>query len=652
MYLLPASLKKEDKKMQSTIRLFKALPVSVSRSDAVNHQDEMKETLSKGFIFDDFVLSEYSDLNHIIGLVNQSYGRGSEDLNSAFHKSFAKVRDASMQQLAMEQMIHYLTTYGAERMGVYSEDSIFIPGEELDAPDLKDGVKIVVIRGLTKVQLKKELMKLLSAGIALHEQTVADAVDVAQYVGFNESDINEVKNKEVKVALYDHFGIVPSVPTEFLRFIVYRATGKTLVIKNRALINELKERNNNDLVKYFNQYDEAAGFHNLAKVFYRYKPIFLAFRTNTALKRSINKIRRLAKTNHEPMPEDLLNTITARLERGDGPTVAEFGKALDNANVFRKIRLAYALKFRTTDADSILYKIRNGKSFAKEFNFKNKKGADYIYRLIISSIVNDISPNVDGKTFYIPDGIKYSLPATEKQFTGNLPSGTCVEVMGGDMIAGVHWTDVKKERIDLDLSLSNNLGKIGWDAAYRDTNNETYFSGDMTAAPLPNGASELFHIGSAARGTWLMNLNYYNYSDDIDVPYRMFVAREEKKNIKLNYLIDPNKMIALTNSLMDVRQKTIGIVVADENSTRFYFSEAEFDKNISARNSKISEQARKYLINFHTDAISLNDILVMAGASIVNVMPAVDDEKFEEAIDLSPETVDKTTFINLLSTSE
>lgn len=633
--------------MQSTIRLFKALPVE-SKDPGNRHltteSDLAKETLAKGFIFAPEVLANYSDFRHLIDLVNQAYGRSSEELNASFHKSFAKVRDASMQQLVFEQMIHYLTTYGAERQGVYSEESVYIPAEALDAPELKDGIRIVVIRGLTKEELKVELMKLLTSGVALHERTVTDAIDVAQFVGINENDVALVKNKEVKSALYDHFGIVPTQPVEFLRYIVYRATEKTLLIKNPALINELKGRNNNDLVRYFNNYEKEVGLQRLAEIFYRYKPIFLALRTNSAMKKTINKIRRLAVVNHKPMEEDLLNTITARLTRREKPELHKFEMALTNANIYRKIRLAYALRFRTTDADSILYRIRNGKSYAKEFSFDNKKGAEVIYGIILKSIIADLEPNVKGKTIYIPKGLKYGLPATEKQFTGNLPTGTFIEV-AEDMVVGVHWTNTDHARIDLDLSIANAEGKIGWDARYRNDQRDILFSGDVTAAPKPKGASELFHIGGTARGAWLMNLNYYNFNSDEPVPFKIVVAQESKSNISQNYTIDPNKILALSNSVMDVKQKTLGVIVADEESTKFYFAEAEFQKGISSRHTNAAEQARKYLLNYYTDSIILNDVLVAAGAEIV-------DEPTDGALDLSPEVVDKTTILDLLAEKE
>lgn len=632
--------------MLSTIRLFKALPVD-SHDNANKHltteADLAKETLSKGYIFAPDVLSQYTDFTHLKDVVNKAYGRSSEELNATFHKSFAKVRDASMEQLVYEQMIHYLTTYGAEHAGVFSHEGVFIPGEQLDAPALKDGVRIVVIRGLTKEELKVELMKLLTSGIALAEKTLADVLDVATFVGVDENDLGLIKNKEAKSALYDYLGVVPKSPIEFLRFVVFRSTNQTLLIKNKALIDQIKEQKNLDVARYFDQYEKDSGLQNLATIFYRYKPIFLAFRTNTKMKKSINKIRRLAVANHKPMQEDLLNTITGRLKTNSKPELHQFEMALTQANIFRKIRLAYALKFRTTDADSILYRVRNGKSFAKEFDFENKKGAEIIYGIIMKSIIKDLA-HVKGQKFYIPKGLKYGLPATEKQFTGNLPTGSYVEV-SEDMVVGIHWLNTKNARIDLDLSISNNMGKIGWDAAYRDGNQDIQFSGDITDAPAPKGASELFHVGGTARGSWLMNLNYYNFNSDEPVPFKIVVGKESRDIMEKSHTIDPNNIVALSNSVIEVKQKTLGIIVADEESTKFYFAETEFQKGISSRHTAAAEQARKYLLNYYTDSIVLNDVLALAGAEIV-------DGPTDGALDLSPEAVDKTTILDLLVKKE
>lgn len=629
--------------MQSSIRLFKALPVSDNIA-AVKDDELMKTTLAKGFILDPIATAAYHNDTHVIDLINQAYGRSSEELNQTFHKSFAKVRDASMQQLVFEQMIHYLTTYGAENIGVYDQANVFIPGEALDAPELKEGVRIVIIRGLTKAQLKVELLKLLGSGVALHENTIKDALDVATFVGFDEADLDVVKNKEAKAALYDYFGFVPTKPVEFLRHVVYRATEKTLLIKNKALIEQLKARNNTDLVRLFDTYEKEVGLQHLAEIFYRYKPIFLALRTNTALKKKVNKIRRLAVLNHKAMPEDLLNTITARLKHKQAPDAVSFNEAMSRATIFRKTRLAYALKFRTTDADSIMYRVRNGKSYATDFSFENKKGAQILYDAVMKLIAKDLA-HLSGKKIFIPAGLKYGLPATEKQFTGNLPTGTYVEIPA-DLVCGIHWENVGNSRIDLDLALQDATGKYGWDARYRSDDGGILFSGDITDAPKPKGASELFHIGGTVRGSWLMTVNYYNFQKEIPVPFKILVAHDTKENVERNRTIDPNNIIALSNTEMSVKQKQLGIIVADEESTKFYFAESDAGRGITSKTTDHTEQARKFLLKNYTDSIVLNDVLVAAGAIIIDTDP------LEADIDLSPEVVDKTTIINLLQPSE
>lgn len=589
-----------------------------------------------GFVLDPSVCNDLI-ADSVISQIREIYGKNSEELNATFHKSFAKVKNTPTELLVFEQIIHYLTTYGAENMGVYNESSVYIPSEVLDAPEFKDDIRLVVIRGMTKNELKDKLVDLLSSGIALSKQSVEDAIEIAQFVKLDKSDVANIKNKEVKTALYDYLDIVPKDPVEFLRYVVYRSTEKTLLIKNKDLIISIKNRNNQDIVKYFEIYESEFGLHKLAQIFNRYKPIFLAFRTNDILKKKINRIRRLAKTNHKPMQEDLLNTITSRLEKHEAPTVEEFNKAMSNTNIFRKIRLANALKFRMLDSDSILYKIRNGKSYAKDFDFKNKHGAGIMFDVVIRHIANDIRPNVEGKTYFIPKGLNYALPATEKQFTGDIPSGSYIETPK-DMVFGIHWED-QSRRIDLDLSMSDIEGKIGWDGKYRGEG--VQFSGDVTSAPKPRGASEAFHIGKTARGSWLTNLNFYNYSDML-VPFKIFVTEESKDIEGKNYTMNPNNILAFSNSSIDIKQKIFGLVVSNDKYRRFYFSETGFQNSISSHHNKYAEKARKYLLESLENSISLNEVLMMAGANIV-------DEMADDVIDLSTEAIDKTTILNLLS---
>lgn len=628
--------------MKSTLNLFKAVPIKDNEKVTSEQFAELNEKfIQNGFVFSPEILAEYkgTGLDKLVKQVNDLYGKGGADLNKTFHKSFAKVRDASMKQLWYEQALHYLTTYGFEEMGFFSHESVYIPAESLDVPEVEENFKLTVIRGLTTEQLKAELLAFLSTGIALKDATIKDVLDVATFVGVTELETQEVKNKEVRIALYDYFNYVPSNNLEFLRYMVYKITGMTQIIKNPATIETIKAKfsisHEGMLVKYVNTYGE----EELAKLFYRYKPVFLAFRKTTNAKKVVNSIRRSAKLNHVPMREDYLNSLTGKIKRGDPINVKELDTALANANTFRKARLAYALKYRTREHEGILYRVRNGKSYATKFDNTNKDGAEYTYSVVLDAIAKDIAPNVEGKTFVIPKNLVYALPTTEKQFIGNVPSGSYTEV-DKDLVFGVSWNNVDHHRIDLDLSMSNLNGKIGWDGAYRGS--DTQFSGDITDAP--RGATEVFRIGNEAEGLWLVNLNFFNYEERVKAPFKMFTGSDDQA-INNNYLVDPNKLNLVVDSEFDGdHQKTLGIVYADENTRRFIFAETAFDNMRSSRHTDYSQHALDYIKSYYTDVIDLNQLIAKAGGTVVSEVPTEG-----EYVDLSIEALDKTTIIDLLT---
>lgn len=631
--------------MKSSLNLFKAVPIKGNTpADKTRFETVNAQFIKSGFVFAPEVLQEYKgdDLNKLVKEVNDLYGKDGADLNKAFHKSFAKVRDASMAELWYEQALHYLTTYGFEEMGVFSHDIVFIPHEELDVPLIEEGFKLTVIRGLTNEQLKAELLDFLSSGIALKEATIKDVLEVATLVGVTEAESQEVKNKEVRIALYDYFGYVPSNNLEFMRYMVYKITGMTQIIKNKATIETIKDKfaltHEGMLVKYVDTYGE----EELAKLFYRYKPVFLAFRKTAKAKKIVNAIRRSAVKNHVPMKEDLLNSLTAKIKRGETVDSKELATALDNVNTFRKARLAYALKYRTEAHDGILYRIRNGKSYAKAFDGGDTSKVQAVYDQVVGSIVEDMKANVAGKTFVIPENIVYALPTTEKQFIGNVPSGSYVEV-GEDMVIGVSWSNVERHRVDLDLSMANISGKLGWDGAYR--GNDTQFSGDITDAP--RGATEVFRIGNQASGLWMVNLNFFNYAP-VKAPFKMFVGSDSQA-INKGYIVDSNKLKLVVDSEFDGdRQKTLGVIYADEKTRRFIFTETAFDNLRSSRHTDYAQYALDFIKAQYTDVIDLNQLIVAAGGTVVSEAPA-EVEDGVEVVDLSVEALDKTTIIDLLT---
>lgn len=309
-----------------------------------------------------------------------------------------------------------------------------------------------------------------------------------------------------------------------------------------------------------------------------------------------------------------------------------------------------------------MYKIRNGKAFATEMKFDNIRGAEEVYNIILKSISSDLR-HLKGKEFYIPANLTYALPATEKQFTGNVPSGTYITV-GKDMIFGIWWENIKADnrkseddypyetyghgddthggirRVDLDLhSMSLKSGHIGWNAGYRSGNNSVLFSGDITDAP--NGATELLYINKDYEDVVLLTLNYFTFDPNLPIPFKIMVAEEHPNAFGENYTINPNNMKCIVKSVIDVKQKVIGLGTVKDGECRFYFSETALGDTIAIRDGKYVDIARDYLANFSTNQITFNEVLELVGAKIVT-------EPTKNSVDLSIDSLEKDTFINLL----
>ncbi|NCC41749.1 MAG: hypothetical protein EOM21_20520 [Gammaproteobacteria bacterium] len=627
------------------LKLFNSVLITDKDKKASVSKDVLSKTISNGFILSNDIIGNYSNYDDIIENTKKVLDLTPEKMNNTFHKSWDKVENAPIMQLVLEQIMHYITTYGFEELGVYDDSTVYVPYEKLDIPELKENIKLTLIKGITMTELKEKVLDLLNSGIALKDDTMNDLVTICKILKLSSLEVDNTKNKEVKIRLYNDLRIVPNTPIEFLRYVIFKITGKTLLIKNSQTISEIKQGLPNlVIVDMFSLYlDNRYKYNELASIFNRYKPLFLAFKKDKRLVNKINYISKLSKTEHKSMPEDYLNTITSKnLSAFTLKDIEKFKFELDRVNIWRKIRLLYSLNYRTLGKENILYKIRNGKSFATKLNSKlDIDGVKYLIDMIKYSIIDDISKNVKDKKIYIPSYINYALPATEKQFTGNLPSGTSVSVKE-DMIVGIHWGQEEGSRVDLDLSLINSSGKIGWDSSYREEDRSVLFSGDMTSAPKPNGATELFYIKQNVSKNYIIFANYFNYDSDCDCECTIIVGKEKPTNFGQNYMINPNNILCKAKTNINQKQKVLGLMLPYDNEMRFYFNESYLGKTITSNNSEYSNQTREYMIDYYSNMISLKEILIDAGAIIV--------EELSDDIDinLSPENLEKDTILKLL----
>lgn len=494
----------------------------------------------------------------------------------------------------------------------HTSSFIYMPNEDLDVPKIK--VTLKVIRGISKEEVIEKCIGLLESGVALKEETLATVFSVLGELNYVFTGEENIRNKEAIVQIADVYGVYPKAPTEFFRYLFFKATGSTLIIKNKATVELIKASTFNPSL-HLNKF----GLEKMATIFNRYKPLFLAFKSKCPS--VINKISKLSKTKHKPMSEDVLNLVTTgKIKKKD------LIKRLESATFFQIAKALQSLYSRKNGQDSFVYRVRNGKSFAKEN--KPGKGLNHNFKIIKNFLKEkyDLSDN----TFYIPENIDYALPTSEKMFVGNIPTGT--KIFGNKLAAGIYWEDSWGAR-DLDLS-GLALDKVGWNSSYKGKG--LLYSGDITSAP--EGAVEYLHAKNKIDHPTLVLNNVYSGKDDTG--YKIIVGKGDK--VSNNYMMDPNNLIFETTCQSVQKQTVLGMILPKTKKEEMSFVLLNFgsgNARVSGGN-KVSEIARKALFQQYRKPYSLNKLLKICGAKIVT-------KPKKKATDLSPNQLEKDTLINI-----
>ena len=184
-------------------------------------------------------------------------------------------------------------------------------------------------------------------------------------------------------------------------------------------------------------------------------------------------------------------------------------------------------------------------------------------------------------------------------------------------------------------------GKVGWDSRHSSNNNDILFSGDITAAPKPHGATEVFYIKDVLRNENLLCMNYFNYNENIPVTAKLFVAKESISNLPSNYMVNPNNILMQTYVDIDKKQYILGLITKVDGKLRFYFSISAQGNSNSIYGGEVSDYTRRFLSASTKNTIDLEMVLKAAGALVVT-------ESVEGCIDLSPTALTKTSILDIL----
>ena len=161
--------------MKAALRLFNAVKVENKDPKPID-QSILKKTLKHGFVLD----AAIAPSRKLLKAIEQTIGLSGTQANASFHKSWRVIQESSIESLVIQQIAHYITTYGFEAAGIYNVDTVFIPHEKLEVPKLESDVPVVFVRAMNAKELLDAIIE-LSSGIALAEETLDDIMACLLY---------------------------------------------------------------------------------------------------------------------------------------------------------------------------------------------------------------------------------------------------------------------------------------------------------------------------------------------------------------------------------------------------------------------------------------------------------------------------------------
>lgn len=557
-----------------------------------------------------------SQLPLIVSFLEQCALSGIQ-LNATFHKSWSTIINSSDSELRLHQILHYITTYGTGHQSTF----IYTPNEPLDIPDIT--VEFLVVRGISKEQIVDKCLALFDSGAALAEDTITDVMEVLADCGYTFTGRESFRNKEVNARVFASLEIAPTDPVECIQCMVFAATGKSLLIKNVSTYSALAGVSKDSKVYKILRDADA---NELAKVFNRFKPIFLALKTAAPadIKSKINQISRLSKTKHVPMSYNILNNLGTC-------TVDELKAEQDNlinANFFQLARCLNYLK-KAEHATTQIYNIRNGKSYVKErisgaTNPREK--ADILLDILKSKY--DLSK----ESVYIPEYVEYPLPTSEKSYVGNVPTGT--KFFTDQQISyGVYWHN-SDGAYDIDLSALSCRGKIGWNSQYCA---EMMYSGDMTDART--GATEYVTTTDKMKSPHLVMINVFRGAD---VGSRMRIVLGNSADPSRDHMMDPNAVWFTAATETVSRSSIIGVVYRDQGRNCAVIVNRGVGAGQVSYANTTATALRTGLIEQYRHTYSLREALQRCGATLVNSADSA-------TTDLTPSKLEKDSILSIFS---
>lgn len=593
------------------LKLFKSVVVKHKARTTEKEYDE-SDLIKQGILIDPIIFDNLSsaEAEKITDDAISLFGVNSTKLSSTFWKKFSDVASMSELELRIHQLLHYMSTYGR---GVVGNEST--TGLQAYEPDfLKDTNidvqhELVYISAITNDELKEKIKNMLTSGIALKQETNAALLRIIKIQNIKVDFIDEIRNREFMCQLCKELGLVPSIFDEFLRYLNYLITNSTMLIvkDERSYYNIALELRNNSFRRatvgnaikfYAHKYGIeaiAAGYRRYFK-FFSVIHKFMAKDTRTIINRA-NKLSK-KKKNRIPRGESVLDHL-----ENTNFSLNAIKNAVAKATTFKIVKALNSLKVDQPK----LYRIRNGKTWLA---MGNKIRVDDIKNILLDEIKSRL--DWSDKVFYIPEGVDYAIPTSEKTFVGYMPYLSTFEFKGEDAIVGVAWE--KECDLDLHTRLLNGIS-IGYESEHK--SNGVLFSGDMTHTNEYGYAAEFDHISHKDFDEpAIIDIN--NFRDGEDAKIDVFVGPDSVSTNKNQSIV--NQLTAksvLFKDKMDTYDKTLMVVLPTQDGFKAIFTGFNFTNVRTPTNSDLSKTLTQVLIDQAENALSFKDLAIELGAKVV-----------------------------------
>lgn len=671
----------------SILKLFKGIVYDDSDELKEYNKSFIIDFLSNGIILDDTAIKIVSqnDNQKLLEIINNLYGKPNY-LNNTFYKSYSDVSEASDLKLFLDKILHYLTTYGFENLGIYDESTVYIPNKEIGLEISSEPIYFTKIKTYSINEVKLKVINMLNSGIALKHETINLLINIIKDLNIiADINIDDIKNREAKCIISYELSLIPDNGDDILRTLVYIALKNTSLIRSVRVFRDIQltlytnPSRFIDCYNYIKKLNKESTIKTISETFLRNKQLWLAFKFHDDtfnsdqvdvgivkfINKFINKLRKQAIHNHKSI-KIAYSLSNVKYEIIASAIDNNYKKLTKNETIYSKIKAYnYIISLLNIDNEDFNYKnyrIRNGKTYSIEK--QNKKVINVnLYKSLSIKLYDDISNTIKQKIgdnkIYIPKNIVYVTPVSEKKFVDGIPELSYIKIENSLNI-GVHWENVvsneQEINTDLDLKLVGIDSMFGWDAEYREKN-DILFTGDLTVAPIKRGgATEAFLISNNKSAKLLM-LN--NYTNRCDVDYKLMIEdvnmleeiktkfidcksgvykeQDDKERFKANTIFDLNKTLTLNSKIgyCAFSQKNIGVY----KDNKFYFTGSQIGQGATTIRTDYIDTYLKAIQNEAENHLSINELL----------KDYLVEDKKDAQIDLSLDNITNDTFINLFS---